>query len=177
MKMGTHPFAAMPPKIVMQPFKGVCPLLIAALLCLAPCAVAQEPAAPAAPVAPEAVLQVTDLVAGVGDEALPGMIVIVHYMGWLHDPSAKDGRGKPFDSSRDRKQPFSFPLGRGHVIRGWEQGVPGMRVGGVRRLVIPPALGYGARAMGNGLIPPNSTLLFEVELLAVETVTLAPQAE
>ena len=153
------------------------PLLIAAWLGLAPCAMAQEPAVPVAPVAPEAALQVTDLVAGVGDEALPGMIVIVHYTGWLHDPAAADGRGRKFDSSRDRKQPFSFPLGSGHVIRGWEQGVPGMKVGGVRRLLIPPALGYGGRSVGNGVIPPNSTLLFEIELLAVESVTLAPQTE
>jgi len=163
--MGTHTF------------HGVRPLWIAAWLCLAPCAMAQEPPMPAAPVAPEAVLEATDLVAGIGDEALPGMIVIVHYTGWLHDPSAKDGRGKQFDSSRDRRQPFSFPLGAGRVIRGWEQGVPGMRVGGLRRLVIPPALGYGGRNLGDGLIPPNSTLLFEVELLAIETVTLTPQAE
>jgi len=171
LKNGTH-------TISVRSGKGVRPLFVAAAwLCLAACAVAQEPAAPAAAAAPEAVLQVTDLAAGVGDEALPGMVVIVHYTGWLHDPSANDGRGRQFDSSRDRKQPFSFPLGSGHVIRGWEQGVPGMRVGGVRRLLIPPALGYGGRAVGNGLIPPNSTLLFEVELLAVESVTLAPQAD
>ncbi len=151
--------------------------MIAAWLGLASCATADEPPAPALPAAPEAVLQVTDLVAGVGDEALPGMIVIVHYTGWLHDPSAADGRGRKFDSSRDRKQPFSFPLGSGHVIRGWEQGVPGMKVGGVRRLLIPPALGYGGRNVGNGAIPPDSTLLFEIELLAVESVTLAPQTE
>ena len=177
MKKGTHPFALMPLVIRMQPIKGVRPLLVTAWLCLAPCALAQEPAVPAVPAAPEAVLQVTDLVAGVGDEALPGMIVIVHYTGWLHDPMAKDGRGRQFDSSRDRKQPFSFPLGSGHVIRGWEQGVPGMRIGGVRRLVIPPVMGYGGRSVGNGLIPPDSTLLFEIELLAVESVTLAPQTE
>ena len=114
----------------------------------------------------------TDLVKGVGDEALPGMIVIVHYTGWLYDPGAKDFRGKQFDSSRERGQPFSFPLGAGRVIRGWEQGIPGMKIGGTRRLVIPPELAYGSRNVGNGVIPPNSTLLFEVELLAVETVTL-----
>jgi len=157
--------------------RGVRLLVTAAWLGLACWAVAEEPPAPVPPATPEAVLQVTDRVAGIGDEALPGMIVIVHYTGWLHDPSAEDGRGRKFDSSRDRGQPFSFPLGAGHVIRGWEQGVPGMKVGGVRRLLIPPALAYGGRNVGNGLIPPNSTLLFEIELLAVESVTLAPQSE
>lgn len=141
------------------------------LLLVAP-AFAQDP--PATPPAPEAaeVLLVTDLVPGIGDEVLPGMIAIVHYAGWLYDPAAKDLRGKPFDSSRKRGQPFSFPLGAGRVIRGWDQGIPGMNVGGTRQLVIPPSLAYGARSIGNGLIPPNSTLLFEVELLGVETVTL-----
>jgi FKBP-type peptidyl-prolyl cis-trans isomerase FkpA len=117
------------------------------------------------------------VVTGIGDEALPGMIAIVHYTGWLHDPAAPGQRGRQFDSSRERGQPFSFPLGAGRVIRGWEQGVPGMRVGGRRLLVIPPSLAYGARNIGNGLIPPQSTLVFEVELLAVETVTLTPQAQ
>ena len=115
---------------------------------------------------------VTDLVTGIGDEALPGMVVIVHYTGWLFDPAAKDQRGRKFDSSRDRGQPFSFPLGGQRVIRGWEQGIPGMKVGGTRRLVIPPGLAYGTRGAGNGVIPPGATLVFEVELLAVETVTL-----
>jgi FKBP-type peptidyl-prolyl cis-trans isomerase FkpA len=124
------------------------------------------PPAPAA-AAPQEVLLVTDLVKGVGDEALPGLTVVVHYTGWLYDPVAPDLRGKKFDSSRDRNQPFSFPLGAGHVIKGWEQGVPGMKVGGKRKLVIPPDLGYGARGAG-GVIPPNATLVFEVELLAVK---------
>ena len=136
---------------------------------------APAPATPPVPPAAEAALLVTDLVTGVGDEALPGMIVIVHYTGWLYDPNAADFRGRQFDSSRERGQPFSFPLGGGRVIRGWEQGVPGMKVGGLRRLVIPPALGYGSRNIGNGAIPPESTLTFEIELLAVETVTFHPQ--
>jgi FKBP-type peptidyl-prolyl cis-trans isomerase len=93
----------------------------------------------------------------------------------LYDPTAPEFRGRQFDSSRERGQPFSFPLGGGRVIRGWEQGVPGMKIGGTRRLVIPPALAYGNRNVGNGTIPPNSTLLFEIELLAVETVTFHPQ--
>jgi len=151
--------------------------VFAAGLCLAAGAIAQEPATPPAPpasLAPDAALLVTDLVAGIGDEALPGMILIVHYSGWLYDANAANFRGRQFDSSRERGQPFSFPLGGGRVIRGWEQGVLGMKVGGLRRLVIPPALAYGSRNIGNGLIPPNSTLLFEIELLAVETVTLTP---
>lgn len=135
------------------------------------------PAPPATPAPQAETVLVTDLVAGIGDEALPGHTVVVHYTGWLFDPSAPDRRGRQFDSSRDRKQPFSFPLGAAHVIKGWEQGVPGMKVGGLRQLVIPASLGYGARNIADGLIPPHSTLLFEIELLAVETVTLAPQAQ
>ncbi len=161
-KKGTHPF------------RRVRPLLLW-LLCMGPAMAQQSAVTP--PAQPEAVLQVTDLVKGVGDEALPGMVVLVHYTGWLQDPAAPGQHGRQFDSSRERGQPLSFPLGAGHVIQGWEQGVPGMRVGGLRRLVIPPALGYGARSIGNGLIPPGSTLVFEIELLAVETVTLAPQTE
>ena len=130
-----------------------------------------QAATPAAAM-PEAAVLVTDLVKGVGDEAYPGMVVIVHYTGWLYDPNAQDFRGRKFDSSRERGQPLSFHLGAGRVIRGWEQGIPGMKVGGTRRLVIPPALAYGSRGAGNGVIPPESTLLFEVELLAVESVTL-----
>ncbi len=131
---------------------------------------AQQPAPETAP--PEPTVLVTDVVNGIGDEALPGMVIIVHYTGWLFDPAAKDQHGRKFDSSRDRGQPFSFPLGGQRVIRGWEQGIPGMKVGGTRRLVIPPGLAYGARGAGNGVIPPGATLIFEVELLAVETVTL-----
>ena len=142
--------------------------LAAALLAAA--ALAQSPASPPPPADGPTVL-VTDVVPGIGDEALPGHVVIVHYTGWLYDPAAPDHRGRTFDSSRDRGQPLSFPLGAGRVIRGWEQGLPGMKVGGTRRLVIPASLAYGARGAGNGVIPPNATLLFDVELLAVETVT------
>jgi len=89
--------------------------------------------------------------------------VSVHYTGWLYQNGEQ---GSKFDSSKDRGQPFVFPLGAGHVIKGWDEGVQGMAVGGTRRLVIPPELGYGARGAG-GVIPPNATLLFEVDLLAV----------
>ena len=108
-------------------------------------------------------LQYEDTVAGSGAEAVTGNFVAVHYTGWLFDNGVA---GAKFDSSKDRGQPFRFPLGGGQVIRGWDEGVAGMKVGGTRRLVIPPALGYGARGAG-GVIPPNATLLFEVELLGV----------
>jgi len=108
-------------------------------------------------------LQYEDVVAGSGDEAQKGDEVRVHYTGWLYENGAA---GRKFDSSKDRNEPFEFPLGAGHVIRGWDEGVAGMKVGGTRRLIIPADLGYGARGAG-GVIPPNATLLFEVELLGV----------
>lgn len=104
-------------------------------------------------------LIIEDIVVGEGAEAVAGQHVSVHYTGWLTD-------GRKFDSSKDRNDPFDFPLGAGHVIRGWDEGVQGMKVGGTRKLTIPPALGYGARGAG-GVIPPNATLVFEVELLGV----------
>ncbi len=109
-------------------------------------------------------LQIDDITPGTGAEATAGQPVLVHYTGWLHDPSAPNGRGKKFDSSKDRDEPFEFDLGAGMVIRGWDEGVQGMKVGGTRVLTIPPELGYGARGAG-GVIPPNATLVFEVELL------------
>ncbi len=111
-------------------------------------------------------LQYEDTVVGTGAEASAGQHVQVHYTGWLHDPSASNGRGAKFDSSKDRGSPFAFPLGAGHVIRGWDEGVQGMKVGGTRVLQIPPDLGYGPRGAG-GVIPPNATLIFEVDLLGV----------
>jgi FKBP-type peptidyl-prolyl cis-trans isomerase FkpA len=111
-------------------------------------------------------MQIEDTVVGSGAEATAGNRVKVHYTGWLYDPTAKSSRGKKFDSSKDRGQPFSFGLGGGEVIRGWDEGVQGMKVGGTRVLTIPPEMGYGARGAG-GVIPPNATLVFEVELLGV----------
>ncbi|MAA98219.1 MAG: peptidylprolyl isomerase [Stappia sp.] len=105
-------------------------------------------------------LKIRDLVVGTGDEAVNGAMVTVHYDGYLMD-------GTKFDSSRDRGEPFSFPLGGGRVIQGWDRGVAGMKVGGMRELVIPPELAYGSRGAG-GVIPPNATLRFEVELLGVD---------
>lgn len=108
----------------------------------------------------------TDVVTGEGEKAVAGKQVSVHYTGWLYDDSAPDHKGKKFDSSRDRGQPFGFPLGAGRVIEGWDRGVAGMRVGGQRTLIIPSSLGYGARGAGRS-IPPHATLIFDVELLAV----------
>ena len=108
-------------------------------------------------------LQYEDTTTGTGAEASAGQSVTVHYTGWLYE----NGRaGAKFDSSKDRGDPFEFALGAGSVIAGWDEGVQGMKVGGTRRLLIPPQLGYGARGAGR-VIPPNATLLFEVELLAV----------
>jgi len=109
----------------------------------------------------------TDATTGSGSEAAAGQQVTVHYTGWLYQETATDKKGQKFDSSRDRNEPFSFRLGAGEVIRGWDEGVAGMRIGGQRTLTIPPAMGYGARGAG-GVIPPNATLVFDVELLGVK---------
>jgi FKBP-type peptidyl-prolyl cis-trans isomerase len=108
-----------------------------------------------------------DAKVGSGAEALPGRQVSVHYTGWLYDDGRADHKGRKFDSSRDRNDPFAFRLGGGEVIPGWDQGVAGMRVGGQRTLTVPPDLGYGAQGAG-GVIPPNATLVFDVELLDVK---------
>ena len=108
----------------------------------------------------------TDIKLGEGTEATAGHNVSVHYTGWLYDEAAPDHKGKKFDSSRDRGMPFEFPLGAGMVIDGWEQGIEGMKVGGQRTLIIPPHLGYGAQG-APGAIPPNATLIFDVELMGV----------
>lgn len=109
-------------------------------------------------------LQITDSKVGTGASPRTGQICVMHYTGWLYQNGAK---GAKFDSSVDRGQPFEFPIGTGRVIRGWDEGVAGMKVGGKRTLIIPPDLGYGARGAG-GVIPPNATLIFDVELLGVK---------
>lgn len=126
---------------------------------------AADPAA--APMEAPTELVITELAAGEGAAIAPGSTALMHYTGWLFDPDAPEGKGAKFDSSRDRGQPFRFPLGAGRVIQGWDQGVPGMKVGEQRRLVIPPQLGYGSRGAG-GVIPPNAALVFDVELLGIE---------
>ncbi|MFC5462012.1 FKBP-type peptidyl-prolyl cis-trans isomerase [Massilia niabensis] len=123
------------------------------------------PAAPAKPAAAAPQVQKIDTVVGKGKQAVAGNTVKVHYTGWLSEPKAPKGRGKQFDSSVGG-EPFTFPLGMGGVIKGWDQGVAGMKVGGKRTLIIPAALGYGAS--GAGPIPPNATLVFDVELLDVK---------
>lgn len=124
----------------------------------------QEAVAPIATVPP--VLEKIDTVVGSGIEAMIGKTVVVHYSGWLRDPQAEQQHGKAFDSSIGRG-PFSFNLGEGRVIKGWEQGVQGMKVGGKRTLIIPSPLGYGSRGAGKGVIPPDADLVFDIELLDV----------
>jgi FKBP-type peptidyl-prolyl cis-trans isomerase len=108
----------------------------------------------------------SDIKVGNGAEAEVGKNVSVHYTGWLYDKNAPEHKGAKFDSSRDRGAPFDFPLGMGHVIKGWDEGVQGMKIGGQRTLIIPPEMGYGQNGAG-GVIPPNATLVFDVELLGV----------
>lgn len=111
-------------------------------------------------------LQITELQPGTGAAAARGRVVRVHYTGWLFHPDKAEQKGRQFDSSRDRGEPFQFTLGRGDVIRGWDEGVEGLQVGGRRRLVIPPSKGYGSRGAGES-IPPDATLVFDVELIEV----------
>ncbi len=119
---------------------------------------------PAAAVTTPSGLQIIDTAVGKGASPKPGQVAVVHYTGWLYQNGAK---GDKFDSSVDRGKPFEFPVGEGMVIRGWDEGVATMKVGGKRTLIIPPALGYGQRGAG-GVIPPNATLIFDVELLGVK---------
>jgi FKBP-type peptidyl-prolyl cis-trans isomerase FkpA len=128
---------------------------------------AAPPAAAAAP-APAADLKIIDLQVGTGREVQSGRAAMVHYTGWLYDDKAPENKGKQFDTSANRGLPFGFIVGVGKVIKGWDQGILGMKVGGKRTLIIPPQLGYGDKNVGNGLIPPNSTLLFDIELIEVK---------
>lgn len=130
---------------------------------------APAPNAPIAPKLPPArpAYTRTDLQVGTGREAQKGKRLSVHYTGWLYDPAQPDMKGRMFDSSRERG-PFDFVLGAGQVIPGWDQGFDGMKIGGRRRLIIPSALAYGVDGAGGGIIPPNATLIFEMELLDVQ---------
>jgi FKBP-type peptidyl-prolyl cis-trans isomerase len=123
-------------------------------------------AAPAT--APAAELKIIDRQAGTGREVQSGRAALVQYTGWLYDGKAPENKGKQFDTSANRGLPFGFIVGVGKVIKGWDQGILGMKVGGKRTLIIPPQLGYGDKDVGNGLIPPNSTLLFDIELVEIK---------
>ena len=148
------------------------PVLAMCALCLLVAACGKQespqpaPAAATAAAPPPTELQKVDVMKGTGEGISLGQVAVVHYTGWLFDPSAPEQKGGKFDSSRDRGEPFKFAIGAGQVIRGWDEGVQGMQPGGQRRLVIPPDLAYGEP--GKGPIPPNATLLFDVELLAIE---------
>ena len=140
---------------------------ILSVVCLvtAGCGDSDSPSTPTSQ-QPRADYSQTDLVVGTGTSATSLRPVTVNYTGWLYDPAQPEGKGRQFDTSAGRG-PFTFTLGTGGVIRGWDQGVIGMRVGGRRRLVIPPELAYGSQGAGNGAIPPNATLVFDIELLSV----------
>lgn len=132
------------------------------------------PAAESAPAIPPTAtgtesmpLQKIELAPGNGAEIKSGQTALVHYTGWLYDTAAAENKGKKFDSSVDGNEPFEFPVGAGMVIKGWDEGVVGMKVGSKRRLVIPPEMGYGARGAGGGLIPGGATLVFDVELVEI----------
>jgi len=125
-----------------------------------------DAAAPAPTGAESMPMQKIDLTPGTGAEIKSGQNALVHYTGWLYDAAAPENKGQKFDSSVDRNEPFEFPVGAGMVIKGWDEGVVGMKVGGKRRLVIPPEMGYGARGAG-GVIPPGATLVFDVELVEI----------
>jgi FKBP-type peptidyl-prolyl cis-trans isomerase len=121
----------------------------------------------AAPPSGVSSMQSMEIKGGTGESITAGKIAVVQYTGWLYEAAAKDNKGKQFDSSRNRGQPFRFPVGTGQVIKGWDQGVLGMKVGESRRLIIPPDLAYGDSGAG-GVIPPGATLVFDIDLVAVE---------
>jgi FKBP-type peptidyl-prolyl cis-trans isomerase FkpA len=121
----------------------------------------------AAPPSSVTSMQSVELKSGTGDAVTAGKIAVVQYTGWLYEASAPDNKGKQFDSSRTAGQPFRFPLGTGQVIKGWDQGVLGMKIGESRRLIIPPDLAYGDNGAG-GVIPPGATLVFDIDLVAIE---------
>ena len=146
------------------PSKLLLALLLASAALITACS---KPELPAMEKTQVAELIKTDTKLGTGAEAIAGHDISVHYTGWLYDEAAPEHKGKKFDSSRDRGQPFEFGLGGGQVIKGWDQGFAGMKVGGQRTLIIPPNMGYGARGAG-GVIPPNATLVFDVELLGAK---------
>ena len=150
---------------MMRRFVLAIPVLLLSVACGGDDGAPTSPTTPANPsVGLDVPFSTEDLTVGTGQEAMNGDTLYVDYTGWLYDPNAAENKGTQFDSSRGR-DPFAFTLGAGRVIAGWDQGVPGMRVGGLRRIVIPPELGYGSS--GQGPIPGDATLLFEVELVSI----------
>lgn len=143
------------------------PLLTLAVVVLAGLIAACGSKPVAVPAAGVSTMQSMDLKAGTGPEMAAGKIAVVQYTGWLYEASAPDNKGKQFDSSRNVGQPFRFPVGTGQVIKGWDQGVLGMKVGGSRRLIIPADMAYGDSGAG-GVIPPGATLIFDIDLVAIE---------
>jgi FKBP-type peptidyl-prolyl cis-trans isomerase FkpA len=141
--------------------------MFAMVVLMAACGSKEQAPKLATPVPPPTELQKIDVVKGAGEGISQGQVAVVHYTGWLYDPTVAEHKGMKFDSSRDRGQPYAFTVGAGSVIRGWEEGVQGMQPGGQRRLMIPPDLGYGDVGMQN-VIPPNATLVFDIELLQIE---------
>lgn len=143
-------------------------IVAAAALALASTTALAQAGTPPAPAAPAEVRELTkkDTKEGTGRVAEKGKAVLVSYTGWLYDPKAPDMKGAKFDSSEGRPAPFGFVVGAGRVIKGWDEGVPGMKEGGKRQLIIPPSMAYGEKGAGSA-IPPNATLLFEVELIKV----------
>jgi FKBP-type peptidyl-prolyl cis-trans isomerase FkpA len=141
--------------------------MFAMVLLVAACGGKEQAAKVTTPVPPPAELQKIDVVKGTGEGVSQGQRAVVHYTGWLYDPTAQEQKGMKFDSSRDRGVPYPFVIGHREVIGGWDEGVQGMQPGGQRRLVIPPALGYGDAGAQN-VIPPGATLVFDVELVAIE---------
>jgi len=137
---------------------------LAAIVAMAGMAAGAAPAGAQPVTSTPSGLKIIELKVGTGASPKPGQTVVVHYTGWLYDNGKK---GKKFDSSLDRGQPFEFPIGKGQVIPGWDEGVATMKVGGKRTLIIPPNLAYGANGAG-GVIPPNATLIFDVELLKIK---------
>lgn len=148
-------------------FLGCIVVIFSTLFSFSALAYKEHAADPHSPTTGTAALQKIDTTVGKGEEAIVGKTVKVHYSGWLYDESAPDKKGKKFDSSYDRKEPFSFMLGAGRVIKGWDQGVLGMKVGGQRTLIIPSNMAYGAQGAGN-VIPPHATLIFDVELVGFQ---------
>jgi FKBP-type peptidyl-prolyl cis-trans isomerase FkpA len=143
--------------------------LLTCVALIAACSGKSEPPAAAAAVAsPVTELQIVTLKPGTGAVVGGGQIAVVQYTGWLYETGASDHKGKEFDSSRNARQAFKFPVGTGSVIKGWDQGVAGMKVGESRRLTIPAQLAYGDAGAGGGLIPPGATLVFDVELVGIE---------